>query len=142
LAILACESQDKVHYAMPVRMMVYDGLSYTDQIQKLWEKDKRENKIKSEEFLSKFRKEDKLIPILSLVFYYGQEPWDGSIHLHEMLEIPEGMKDQKFLQEYLPLEDLYQDGINQGLEQGRISAITDAIRICFDLGVGREATIA
>ena len=32
----------------------------------------------------------------------GQEPWDGSIHLHEMLEIPEGMKDQKFLQEYLP----------------------------------------
>lgn len=41
LAILACENQDKVHYAMPVRMMVYDGLSYTDQIQKLWEKNRR-----------------------------------------------------------------------------------------------------
>ena len=38
LAILACESQDKIHYAMPVRCMLYDGLTYTDQIRELWEK--------------------------------------------------------------------------------------------------------
>lgn len=36
LAILACESQDKIHYAMPVRCMLYDGLTYTDQIRELW----------------------------------------------------------------------------------------------------------
>ena len=32
LTILAIENQDKVHYAMPVRTMLYDGLSYADQI--------------------------------------------------------------------------------------------------------------
>ena len=36
LAILACESQNKVHYAMPVRCMLYDGLTYADQIRELW----------------------------------------------------------------------------------------------------------
>ena len=38
LVILACESQDMVHYAMPVRCMLYDGLTYTDQIRELWRK--------------------------------------------------------------------------------------------------------
>ena len=27
MAILACESQDKIHYAMPVHCMLYDGLT-------------------------------------------------------------------------------------------------------------------
>lgn len=30
LSILAYENQNKVHYAMPVRMMLYDSLTYTD----------------------------------------------------------------------------------------------------------------
>ena len=30
LAVLACETQKKVHYAMPVRTMFYDSLSYMD----------------------------------------------------------------------------------------------------------------
>lgn len=32
LVIMACENQEKVHYAMPVRTMLYDSLSYVDQI--------------------------------------------------------------------------------------------------------------
>ena len=35
LALLACESQSGVHYAMPVRNMLYDSLSYTEQIRKM-----------------------------------------------------------------------------------------------------------
>ena len=30
LCVLACENQNKIHYAMPVRMMLYDGLTYTN----------------------------------------------------------------------------------------------------------------
>ena len=30
LMILACENQGRINYGMPVRVMVYDGLSYTD----------------------------------------------------------------------------------------------------------------
>lgn len=32
LAILAVENQERIHYAMPVRTMIYDGLSYAGQI--------------------------------------------------------------------------------------------------------------
>ena len=32
LAVLTCEAQNNIHYAMPVRGMTQDGLSYTDQI--------------------------------------------------------------------------------------------------------------
>lgn len=32
LAVLAIEAQDKIHYAMPVRNMVYDSLDYAEQV--------------------------------------------------------------------------------------------------------------
>ena len=36
LAVLACESQARIHYAMPVRNMLYDSLTYTEQIRQVW----------------------------------------------------------------------------------------------------------
>ena len=93
LAVLACESQSKVHYAMPVRNMLYDSLSYTDQMQTLWSRHAAERKaggIKSrtagEEFLSRFGKGDKIYPVITLVFYYDLEKWDGPTELYDMFE--------------------------------------------------------
>ena len=40
LAILALENQERIHYAMPVRTMIYDGLSYAEQIEESWKKRK------------------------------------------------------------------------------------------------------
>lgn len=34
LVLLACETQSTVHYAMPVRKMLYDALSYIEQTKK------------------------------------------------------------------------------------------------------------
>ena len=45
-------------------------------------------KLTSEEFLSGLRKEDKLIPIITAVVYFGDEPWDGPRSLYDMLDIP------------------------------------------------------
>lgn len=85
LAILACENQAKVHYAMPVRNMIYDGLSYADQMKQLWDTHEgKDQKLTREEYMSRFRKEDKLIPVITLVWYYGTEPWDGSADLYGM----------------------------------------------------------
>ena len=56
-----------MHYAMSVRNMLYDGLSYVGQIQRMW--NKNVEKMSTAEFLSKFRKDDRLIPVLTLVFY-------------------------------------------------------------------------
>ena len=72
--ILAVENQRSVHYGMPVRNMMYDAIAYT--------------------------KEDRLSPLLTLVFYYGEDQdWDGPTSLHEMLQIP---KDLESWKKYIP----------------------------------------
>ena len=43
-----------------------------------------------------------MIPIISLVFYYGSEPWDGPVDLYDMFQL-EGTKEEKeVLEKYLP----------------------------------------
>lgn len=102
LTILACENQNKVHYAMPVRMMIYDGLSYADQIRKLWKSREKDTKVTEEEFLSKFRKDDKIYPVISLVFYYGLSPWDASTDLYGMFEQENRIRSHDLWKMYLP----------------------------------------
>lgn len=90
LAILDCESQDKIHYAMPVRCMLYDGVTYTDQIRELRRrygknrKEKESQSLTAEEYLSGFRKDDVIYPVITLVFYYNEKKWDGAVDLYGM----------------------------------------------------------
>ena len=111
--LLANESQDMVHYAMPHKVMLYDGMDYETQIRNNWKNfnDRRKQNKKTGqplehltagEYLSRFRKKDRLIPIISLVFYYGSEPWDGPVDLYDMFQL-EGTKEEKeILGNYLP----------------------------------------
>lgn len=46
-------------------------------------------KLTSEEFLSGFRKTDRLIPIITAVIYVGSDPWDGPKSLFDMMDIPD-----------------------------------------------------
>lgn len=34
------------------------------------------------------KKTDKLIPVITVVVYYGEKYWDGAKSFHEMLRIP------------------------------------------------------
>ena len=53
LILLTCENQDEIHYAMPVRGMLYDALDYTDQIRQISQGNiKKKNYHNSAEFLS------------------------------------------------------------------------------------------
>lgn len=100
--IFAEESQSRVHYAMPVRSMLYDALEYVRQIQEI-EKGHRERGelLKGEEFLSGITKEDRLTPVITIVFYFGGE-WDGSRSLYEMMGWNEEGARSKELETYLP----------------------------------------
>ncbi len=49
------------------------------------------------EFLSKFGIDDRLSPIITIVLYYGEEPWDGPTTFREMIGEVEAE-----LEEYLP----------------------------------------
>ncbi len=83
--ILGIENQSKAHYAMAVKNMAYDALNYAKQVMEAKRSRKGET-MTSEEFLSGFSKDDKLIPVITLVVYFGAEPWDGPTSLHKMFE--------------------------------------------------------
>ena len=88
------ENQEKIHYAMPLRHMLGDALSYLKEYQDLAAKNKQENNFETEdEFLSKMKKTDRLHPVVSICIYYGEKEWDGPFRLTDMLDIPEDLKD-------------------------------------------------
>ena len=75
LMLLAVESQTAIHYAAPLKVMLYDSMEYAEQVRVKWKE--RPPRLSSAEFLSRFQKNDKLIPVITLIFYYGTEEWDG-----------------------------------------------------------------
>lgn len=97
--LLGGEIQDKVHYAMPVKNMLYDAIDYASQVDAARRSYRKSNqeagivtengaltiRLTREEFLSGFRREDKLIPIVTAVIYFGADPWDGPLSIHDML---------------------------------------------------------
>ena len=89
--VLGGEIQANVHYAMPVKDMLYDSLQYAKQVEEAKKsyknQDGKEQKFRltGAEFLSGFRKEDKLLPVITLAIYLGADDWDGPICIHEML---------------------------------------------------------
>ena len=89
LVMLGLESQEHIHYAMPMRVMGYDYGSYKKQYDSNAKKYKDRKRLNSDEFLSKMRKTDKFIPVITVVVYYGEKEWDGAVSLHGVLDIPE-----------------------------------------------------
>ncbi len=105
------ENQSRVHFAMPVRNYLYDALEYAGQVEegaRSHKKEREEQKKKtreagkyegeetdgqgrktfgSEEFLSGFGKEDKLIPSITVTILFSAKPWDGPLSLFEMMGI-------------------------------------------------------
>ncbi len=109
LAVLACEAQNEIHYARPVRNMTQDGISYTEQIRLLWQQRKKERrngqqtrKLTGEEYLSRFGKDDRIFPVITIVFYYDVKKWDGAVELYDMFRINKELKDEKILEKYIP----------------------------------------
>lgn len=101
IVILACENQDEIHYGMPVRGMLYDAVSYAEQIRVLQKVHREEKNLKtSAEFLSGLKKEDRLCPVITIVFYYGEEEWDGKKDLHGLLGLDR--EEYQILKDYVP----------------------------------------
>lgn len=101
IVLIACENQEEIHYAMPIRTMLYDSLNYVEQINVLKKQHKVEKDWKdSAEFLSGLKAEDLLIPVITLVFYYGETPWDGHKDLHGLLGIDR--EEYELIKKYIP----------------------------------------
>lgn len=118
--IMGIENQTEIHYAMPVRNMLYDAILLANQVMEAARSYRKEEKSETEqekydeaidtletkerpieatmketeekqkekvsrgEFLSGFHKGDKLLPVITLVIYWGAEEWDAPLALSEM----------------------------------------------------------
>ena len=87
--LLGIENQSETHYAMPVKNMVYDALEYAGQVENS-ARSHREAKqwpSTSGEYLTGFYKDDRLIPVITTVVYFGSDTWNAPRSLHEMLSV-------------------------------------------------------
>ena len=87
--IIGIENQTDIHYAMPVRNMIYDALQYGKQVDETSRKNQKEKMKKPRnrgEYLSGFYKEDKLIPVITFVIHFGAYEWDGPMSIKEMMD--------------------------------------------------------
>ncbi|MFI3212618.1 MAG: Rpn family recombination-promoting nuclease/putative transposase [Eubacteriales bacterium] len=98
--LLGLENQMGIHYAMPLRTMVYDALGYVKEVKEIGKRRAVEKpKMTGDEFLSGFGKDDIITPIITIVIYYGKNPWDGPRSLTEMMpSLPEPVKN--FISDY------------------------------------------
>ena len=100
--IIGIENQTDIHYAMPVRNMIYDALQYGKQVDQTAHRNQRNRRTrvqKKGEFLSGFYKEDKLIPVITFVIHFGAEEWDGSMSLKEMMDLQDEVLEE-YIQDY------------------------------------------
>ena len=98
--LLGIENQSEIHYAMPVRNMLYDSIQYVAQVEETAKSHKMGDRMPETraEFLSGFYKTDKLLPVITLTLYFGPDEWTAPKDLHGMLSADE---------EILPFVDNY-----------------------------------
>ena len=140
IIVLACENQDEIHYGMPVRSMLYDAISYTEQIREL-QKAHRVNIINPAEIEDLSSLEESLQMVFGMLKYrkdlqelktyveknreYFSDIDEESYRAAKMMLGAESYwKDIKSKKENggmdmcKALEDLRQEGIDIGIERG------------------------
>ena len=91
LAILVLENQGNVDYSMPARIFMTEALAYDKQVRAIKQKNKRDYEAYGKKgpigaYLYRFRREDKLRPVCTLVLWWNTAEWDGARSLHEMID--------------------------------------------------------
>ena len=106
--------------------MLYDGLGYLKECNEFRNMHKAENDFDSDKsFLSGMNRSDKIHPIITLIFYYGESPWDGPIRLSDMMtDIPEELR---------PFFSDYKINLVQILDSGRYQFYNEDVRDAFDI---------
>ena len=87
--LLGIENQTDIHYAMPVRNLIYDALQYGKQVSDISVRHRKEagGRHTREEYLSGFYKGDRITPVITLVVHFGADEWDGPLSLREMMDV-------------------------------------------------------
>ncbi len=70
------------------RNMLYDAIKYDEQVnaKRKRHRKERDEGLKKDEFVSGFSRSDRIMPVVTLVLYFGPSEWDGPMSIHEMLD--------------------------------------------------------
>ena len=124
--LIGAEAQTDIHYAMPVKTMIYDALNYGEQVN---EAKKRHRKNKGLQVfgrvLSGFTLDDKLTPVITITLYLGTTQWDGPRSLAEMMP----QMDERIL----PFINDYRINLLNPLEITDFSKFETGLRPLFEL---------
>lgn len=83
--VFGIEAQTHIDYGMPIRTFLYDGLQYDSQARKIKEAHKEAgDKHSEDEFVSGLYKDDGILPVITVVIYFGSKPWDGVVRLRDL----------------------------------------------------------
>ena len=101
LALITLENQEYIDYAMPLRVMLQQALAYDCQLREIKSQNKNHTLKGSGEFLSKVKNADKILPVVILVAYWGEDEWDGAKSIHDMMDFePQTEMLRQFVPEY------------------------------------------
>lgn len=90
--IYVLEHQQSIDYHMVIRNMLSEAMEYDRQ----WHEIKKSHGEKKDlhsahEYLSGMEKNERFIPVITWVIYYGQDKWDAATKLHDVLNM-EGLE--------------------------------------------------
>lgn len=93
---LGIENQARINLIFPWRLMQMDSLFYERQIEEIRRKNMEEAATYTQEddYQYRFKKRDRLIPIVNLVLYWGKTEWKCPTGLSDMTDgrlLPEKM---------------------------------------------------
>ena len=85
--LFSIEEQSDIHYAMPLKVLNGDTALYDKQWKGIHREHQRKKDLSGAEYISGFGREDRLVPVLSVVLYFGEQKWDGPLCLKEMMDL-------------------------------------------------------
>lgn len=135
-AVVCIENQRDIDYAEVVKQFIYDAYSYNQQltdIRKLHAREKEIDGIKFGKNYRGFYPQDRLVPVLTVCVYYGEEPWDAPMKLGELMDFS-GLSEEEqkiwrgFIQDYeITVLDI------RRMHEEQIDAMESDLKLLFGL---------
>ncbi|WP_300841877.1 Rpn family recombination-promoting nuclease/putative transposase [uncultured Acetatifactor sp.] len=85
--LLGLENQDSVNLTYPWRLMELDYLAYGREVEEVQERNELAEEAYGQEddFKYRYKKEDRILPVLNLTLYWGKGKWREPLSLRDMM---------------------------------------------------------
>ena len=86
--LFVLQLQTRQHYAMPVRVLHEKGTEYYNQWKAITKKHREIKDLKTgDELLSGMKANDRFYPVLHIIVYFGETPWNAAKNMEELFSM-------------------------------------------------------